>query len=190
MRPRKIKEATNDRLVLVDDKMTLESIFWSLVIIAVAPFFLSGVVSFLIEPEYSGERLKQIISFVFLCGFCLLFVGGERIPRALHDLLIKKSVVIDRNLQSVIIEVDSFIKFFKSTKNIRFPDIVFTEITIDTLDGRVTGHRDVRFITIHGTAVKIYSGDCETAEKIGKKVHDITGKQSSHKKNNRSSNPS
>ncbi len=111
--------------------------------------------------------------------------GGGRSPELLHDLLVEESVVIDRNLQSVVIKGDSFIKYLKSTKKIRFSDIKYTEITIDILDGGVTGHRDVRLITIHGASVKIYDDDCETAERLGKKIHEITGKQTSHKKNNR-----
>ena len=190
MRPRKIKEATNDRIVLVDGTVTPKCIFWSLVLIAVASFFLLCLVSCFTETEYSGERLEQLIYFVFVYGFMFMCCGGGRSPELLHDLLIKESVVIDRNLQSVVIKGDSFIKYLKSTKKIRFSDIKYTEITIDTLDGRVTGHRDVRLITIHGTGVKIYDGDCETAERLGKKIHEITGKQTSHKKHHRTSGPS
>jgi hypothetical protein len=188
MRPRKIKEATNDRIVLVDGAVTPKCIFWSLVLIAVASFFLLCLVSGLTEPEYSGERLEQLIFFVFVYGFMFMCCGGGRSPGVLHDLLIKESVVIDRNLQSVVIEGDSFIKYLESTKKIRFSDMEYIEVTIDALDGRATGHRDVRLITFHGTGVKIYDGDCETAEKIGKKIQDITGKQSSHKKHHRTSN--
>ena len=189
MRPRKIKEATNDRLVLVDGTVTLGCIFWSLVIIAVASYFLLGIVFFLtIELEYSGERVERQVGLFLGVVFFIIFIilGGYRSPGVLHDLLIKESVVIDRNLQSIIIEGDSFIKYLESTKKIRFSDIEYTEITIDILDWRVTGHRDVRLITIHGTGVKIYDGDCETAEKIGKNIRAITGKQTSHKKVHRS----
>ena len=188
MRYRKIKEATNDRLVLVDDTVTVGCIIGSLIILAVVSYFLLCIVSFLTEPEYSGERLDRLSGLVPGVLFFIIF-GGYRGPGFLHDLLVEESVVIDRNLQSVVIKGDSFIKYLKSTKKIRFSDIKYTEITIDTLDGRVTGDRDVRLITIHGTCVKIYSGDCETAERLGKKIHEITGKQTSHKKHHRSSIP-
>ena len=189
MRPRKIKEATDDRIVLVDDTAIPDCIFCSLVLIAVASFFLLGLVFILTDPEYSGERLESLITFVFFFGFFFLCVGGGRSPRVLRDILIRESVVIDKNLQSVIIERDSFIQYITSIKKIKFSDIKYTEITIDTLDGRVTGHRDVWLITIHGKGVKIYDDDCETAERLGKKIHEITGKQTSHKKHNRSSIP-
>jgi len=190
MRHRKIKEATNDRLVLVDDTVTVGCIIGSLLLIVGVSFFLLCLFSVLTEPEYSGERLEQLIYFVFVYGFLFMCCEGGRSPELLHDILVEESVVIDRNFQSIIIKGDSFIKYLKSTKKIRFSDIKYTEITIDTLDGRVTGDRDVRLITIHGTGVKIYSGDCETAERLGKKIHEITGKQTSHKKNNRTSNNS
>ena len=186
MRPREIKEATNDRIVLVDGMVTPGCIFWSLVLLVVASFFLSLLVTLLADPELSGKRLESLIAFVFLFGFLFLCCGGGYSPGVLHDLLIEESVVIDRNFQSVIIEGVSFIKVIKFTKKIEFLDIDYTEVTIDLLDGRVTGHRDVRLITIHGKGFKIYDGDCETAERLGKKIHDITGKQTAHKKVNRS----
>ena len=186
MRHRKIKEATIDHLVLVDDTVTVGCIFWSLVIIVVVSFFLSCIISFLTEPEYSGERLERLGGLVPGVLFFIIF-GGYRGPGLLHDLLVEESVVIDRNLQNIIIKGDSFINSLEFTKKIRFSDIKYTEIGIDTLDGRVTGHRDVRLITIHGTGVKIYDGDCETAERLGKKIHEITGKQTSHKKHQHSS---
>ena len=189
MRYRKIKEATNDRLVLVNDKVTVGCIFWSLVTIVVVSFFLLCIISFLTEPKYSGERLERLGGLVPGILFFIIF-GGYRGPGLLYDLLVEESVVIDRNLQSIIIKGDSFINSLEFTKKIRFSDIKYTEIRIDTLDGRVTGHRDVRLITIHGTGVMIYDGDCETAERLGKKIHEITGKQTSHIKNHHSSNQS
>jgi len=181
MRSREIQEETEDRFVLVDNVMTRGDALAGLVIITVALFILWWGISWIWDfaLKNSGAwHAERLFGLVF--GLGIVSSAGLVMFYVLHDLLIKESVTVDRRLQYVIIERDSTTKYLKSIEKINFADIKCTEIIIYIEDGR-TRESDVSLITIHGAHIKIYAGDREIAEKVGKKIRDITDKPQSHR---------
>lgn len=182
MRSREIQEETEDRFVLVDNVMTRGDVLFVSVKIAATLFFswwgISWIWDFALKNSgaWHDERL-----FGLVFGLALVSSAGLFMFDVLHTLLIKESVTVDRRLQSVIIERGSTIKYLKSIEKVNFADIKCAEIKIYIEDGSETRERDVSLITIHGAHTKIYAGDCEIAEKVGKKVCDITDKPLSHR---------
>ena len=190
VRCREIKEETEDRIVLTDSVLTIGCVLYALVLIACGLFFLRMGIGFSAYPGSTGIAEgwgPRIISLIL--GLALTYFAGSRLFEVLHNLLIKESVIIDRKLQNLIIEGDSFIKYLNYIEKISFTDIKHIEITIDVADGKATGHRDVALILIDGTTTKIYDGDSETAEKLGKKIRNMAGKQISYQNHSYSTTP-
>jgi len=182
MRSREIQEETEDRFVLVDNVMTRGEVLFVSVKIAVTLFILwwgiSCIWDFALKNSgaWHAERL-----FGLGFGLGLVLFAGYIMFEALHDLLIKESVTVDRRLQCVIIERDSTTKYLKSIEKVNFADIKCTEIKIYIEDGNATREREVSLIMIHGAHTKIYAGNREIADKGGKKICDITDKPLSHR---------
>ncbi len=124
----------------------------------------------------------------------LILVGGFLLFMGLYDLLIdESSVIIEKNLQNVVIRVDSPIKRFKSIKKINFSQIKNIEISYTT---GCTGGQDynspandpvdsweVHLITYNGDSILIYDGDYKSklkAEAISEKISKLTNKSVSH----------
>lgn len=182
VRRREIKEETKDRIVLTDSVLTIRCVLYTLIMIVCGLFFWRWGVLFLAYPGSAGiaEDLWARILSPF-GGLILIYFAGSSILEVLDDLLVKESVTIDGILQNVIIEGDSVIKDLNYIEKMSFADINHIEITIEIADGEATGHRDVALIMINGTTAKIYDGNCETVEKLGTNICNITGKQISYK---------
>jgi len=185
VRHREIKEETEDQIVVTDSALTLGCILWGLFMIVLGLFCVGiGVVMgyLAIVDERGGWPLAIVWLFMIL-------MYGYGTLETLQELLIKKTVIIDRKLQNIIIERDSIIKYLKSIKNISFLDIECIKIRIDIEDGRSIGHRDISLTMIHGNKVEIYEGDDAPTEKLANNIRNITEKQIARKNNCYSSMP-
>lgn len=171
MPPHIVKEETDDRIVLVDS--VAGNIIGGSFIIAIGLFVLFFVIDLDCESQDIFSRLIFILLLLF--GVFVLFAG-------LYTLIIRKTIIVDKRLQTAIVMKEVFLTHFKFIKKISFIDITHIEITINIEDGKATGHRDIALIMIDGTIAKIYDGNCETVEKLSKNIRNITGKQISHKK--------
>ena len=185
VRHREIKGKTKDRIVVTDSPLTIWCVLEGLFMIVLCLFYVGlwAFMGYSINLTERGGWFFAIISLfvIWMCGYGTL--------KMLQELLIKKTVIIDRKLQSIIIERDSFIKYLKSIKKITFLDIKCIKIRIDIEDGRSTGHRDISLTTIHGNKVEIYDGDDAPTEKLAKNIYNITEKQIAREKNCYSSMP-
>ena len=135
-------------------------------------------------PEYGGLLgwldQESVSSIVLVIGWLITVCGGCSTFEMLDVFLGRGSVIVDKMLQNVIIGSCDSIGHTKFTKNINFADIRCIEIKLYILDGVDTGRADVSLITIHEARVKINKDYREEAEKVAKKIHDITGKHISY----------
>ena len=175
-RDREIKEETEDRIVVTDSALTIDCVLEGLFIIVLGLICMGIVVVVMGYLDIMDEGPAIVFLFIIL-------IHGYYTLETLQGLLIKKTVIIDRKLQSIIIKRDSFIKYLKSIKMIRFLDIECIKIRIDIEDGRSTGHRDLSLTMIHENEVKIYDGNDAPTEKLGKNICNITEKQIVRKNN-------
>lgn len=120
MVPGKVKEGNEDRIVLADDE--IENVFFGLLISAVGLFLFYIVYGMSCDLDEGLWILLALVVYIIF-GFLLLYVGLSS--------LITESVIIDKRLQSVIIEEHFFVKFLKSTKRIPFSFIKEIGITCD-----------------------------------------------------------
>lgn len=179
VRDREIKEETADQIVVTDSVLTIGCVLVGLFMIVLELCCVGiGVAMFVIMWVETGHWLISSIIWLFA-----IWMGGYGMLETLKELLIKKTFTIDRKHQSVIIEKDSFIKCLKSIKKISFLDIEHIEMRIDIDDGKVTGHRDISLITIHGKKINIYDGDHVPTEKLAKSIRDMTTRQIARKNN-------
>jgi len=180
MIPKIVKEETNDRIVLVDRVVTIWEVVGGLVAIACGLFFL-WVSIFFDGSEYGGllgwlDRESVSLSVLFIGG--LIAVSAGCFTFEMVDVFFyRESVIVDKMLQNVIIgRCDSI----GPTKNINFADIGCIEIKLHILDGDDSGRTEVSLIMIQGARVKIDTDYREEAEKVAKKICDITGKHISY----------
>jgi len=180
MIPKIVKEETNGRIVLVDRVVTIWEVVGGLVMIACGLFFL-WVGIFFDGSEYGGLLgwldQESVSSIVLVIGWLITVCGGCSTFEMLDVFLCRESVIVDKMLQNVIIgRCDSI----GPTKNINFADIRCIEIKLQILDGDDSGRTEVSLIMIHGARVKITTDYRGKAEKVAKKIHDITGKHTSY----------
>lgn len=129
---------------------------------------------------------------LFLILFSILF-GGFGLFAGLYGLLTESSVIIEKNLQNVVIMVDSPIKRFKSIEKINFSQIKNIEISYTTeCTGGQTYYSpandpadtwNVHLITYNGDSIPIYYGDYKSklkAEAISEKISTLANKSISH----------
>jgi len=142
-----------------------------------------------------GLYLSWIIFFycgsVFDCNVFVGLFGGFLSFCGLYILLVKKTIIIDERLQSVVIMGESPIKYLKYIKKIPFSDLKTVEITYNTdcekcsYDSLVDGLSDswdVSIIPIDGDSLEIYHSDHKSkAEKIAEKLSKITSKMITHR---------
>jgi len=185
VRDREIKEETEDQIVVTDSALTIGCALMGLFLIVLG-LYCVGIGVVMGYLAIVDERGGWPLAIVWLLA---ILMYGYGTLETLHELLIKKTVIIDRKLQNVIIERNSFIKHLKSIKEISFLDIECIKIRIDIEDGRSTGHRDISLTTIHGNKVEIYYGDDAPTEKLAKNIYNITEKQIAREKNSYSSMP-
>lgn len=180
VRDREIKEETEDRIVVTDNAQTIGWVLADLfmIVIGLIGMGFAVVMGYLAIVDERGGWLLAIILWLFMIWMC-----GYYTLETLQELLIKKTVIIDRKLQSIIIEKDSFIKYLKSIKKISFLEIECIKIRIDIEDGRSTGHRDLSLTMIHGNKVEIYDGNDAPTEKLARNIRNITEKQIARENN-------
>lgn len=183
MRSKIVKEETKDRIILVDWEVTIWEVVFGLAVIACGLFFL-WVGIFFDGSEYGGllgwlDRESVSLNILFI-GLLITWWGGWLTFEMLDALLFRESIIVDKMLQNIIIERCDSIELTKFTKNINFADIGGIEIKLHILDGDDTGRTEVSLIMIHGARVKIDENYREEAEKVAKKIHDITGKLMSY----------
>jgi hypothetical protein len=186
MAPKKVKEETADRIVLVDS--VRRNILHGLFEIILGSFsLLFGMILFISD----GGLFDRFF------GSLWLILGGVIILMGLYHVTIKKSVIIDRRRQNIIIKKYLSGKYIVSTKTIPFPDIKRIEITYYTHSGRhdydspadhiYHSYDDLWvlfLITVHEDSIQIYDGSRKSkskVEKIAKKICEITGKKATHK---------
>ena len=116
MAPKKVEEETEDRIVLVDSVMgnTLKGLFEIAFGLAGWYIFFHFFVGHFFVGWFGGRL------FLFWVGLLFALAGAFFIWHGLRTSLIKKSVIIDKRLQDVVIKEDSFIKYFKSIEKIPF----------------------------------------------------------------------
>lgn len=185
MAPKKVKEETADRIVLVD--RVRENILHGLYEIFLGSFsLLFGMILFISD----GGLFDRFFGLLLILGGVITLMG-------LYHLTIKKSVIIDKRRQNIIIKKDLFGKYIGSTKTIPFPDIKRIEITYCTQSVRHNydspadhiyhSYDDswvLFLITVHEDSIWIYDGNRKSkskVEKIAKKICEITGKKATHK---------
>lgn len=186
MYPNIIKEETEDLIAICDEG---EDTFEALLFIVFGPVWLWMGVQLWSEPHIG--LLNMIINLFFiLLG---ILVGGSLFFMGLYYLLTENSVIIEKNLQNVVIVVDSPIKYFKSIKKINFSQIKNIEISYAT---RCTGGQyydlpandpadswEVSLIPYTGDSIPIYYGGYKSkleAEAISEKISELTNKSVSH----------
>ena len=178
-----VKEETKDRIVLVDRVVTIWEVVGGLVVIACGLFFL-WVGIFFDGSEYGGLLgwldQESVSSIVLVIGWLITVCGGCSTFEMLDVFLCRESVIVDKMLQNVIIGRCDSTGTTKFTKKINFADIRCIEIKLHILDGDDSGRTEVSLIMIHGARVKIDENYREEAEKVAKKIHDITGKHTSY----------
>ena len=182
MAPKKVKEETEDRIVLVDRVRGNISHGLYGIILGSFPLFF-GMLLFIPDGGLS-DRFFGLL-------FCIL--GGVIILMGLYDLTVIKSIIIDKRLQNIIIKKDLFEKYIGSIKTIPFPDIKRIEITYCTQSVRHNydspadhiyhSYDDswvLFLVTVHEDSIQIYDGNRKSkskVEKIAKKICEITGKK-------------
>ena len=189
MSPNKVKEETDDRIVLVDSVAKkvvsgLSMIFGGLFFFWI--FFPDGFVS---GNVFYGSNDEIAAGLINLFGGGL--GGGLFIFMGLHTLLVKETIIIDKKLQRTVIIKETPTNHFKSIKKIPFSDLKIIEITYDTqckncdYDSPVDGSNeswDISLIRIGDGSVKIYQGDSKPeVEKIAESICKITGKMITHR---------
>lgn len=184
-----IKEDTEDLIAICDEDIFKNTLMNLLIIII-------GLVALWIGVQIWSEShigFSDMIVNFFLTSVSILF-GGLALLAGSYGLLTKSSVIIEKNLRSVVVIVDSPIKRLKSTKKINFSQIEDIEISYTT---ECTGGQDyyspandpadtwvVSLITYNGDSILIYSGDYKSrlkAESISEKISKFTNKSISHK---------
>lgn len=178
-----VKEETKDRIVLVDRVVMIWEVVCGLAVIACGLFFL-WVGIFFDGSEYGGllgwlDR-ESVSLNILVTGLLITWWGGWLTFEMLDVLLGRESVIVDKMFQNIIIERCDSIGHTKFTKNINFADIGGIEIKLHILDGDDTGRTEVSLIMIHGARVKIDEDYREEAEKVAKKIQNITGKLMSY----------
>lgn len=188
MTPNKIKEETEDRIVLIDNLIynVLGGLFL-MALVLIPLLFGDNDIDF----KSYGIFMGLVIVFGVLFFVCLFFYG-------LYLLLVSESVIIDRQLRIIVIKKLLFVKYLISLKKIRFNDIIVLRITTHFLDERVshtvatlvmskyvntdiyrgnleTTERQAGCINNGNLLVDIYYGNPETIERLGKNIKDITG---------------
>ena len=185
----KVKEETEDRIVLVDN--VVKNVLGGLIAIVSGLLWCSICISIFADLE--GGLLHTII-WLFM-GLFAIIVGGFLVVLGLGNLVIKESVIIDKQLQTAIIKQNSFIKYLKSIKKYPFSLIKEIEITYDTecygcdvdYDSPANDPADswkIALISIHGDFVLIYYGDYNAkskTEEIAEKICKITDKKVTHR---------
>lgn len=178
-----VKAETNDRIVLVDRVVTIWEVVGGLVVIACGLFFL-WVGIFFDGSEYGGllgwlDR-ESVSLNILIIGLFIAWWGVWLTFEMLDVFLYRESIIVDKMLRNVIIGRCDSIELTKFTKNINFADIGGIEIKLHILDGDDTGRTEVSLIMINGARVKIDEDYREEAEKVAKKICDITGKLMSY----------
>jgi len=179
-----IKEETEDRIAICDKDTFVDLLF-----------IVFGLVTLWVCVQIWSEPtmgLLNIIINLFLILFCIL-CGGFILFGGLYDLLTENSVIIKKNLQNVVIMVDSPIKHFKSIKKISFSQIKNIEIayTTECMGGQTyySPANDpadtwvVSLIIYNEDSIIIYHGDYKSklkAEAISKKISTLANKSISH----------
>lgn len=160
----KIEEETDDRIVLLVDSVKKD--VWE-ALFGIAGFSLL----FVIFPAVRYGR--------FLRSLCILSVVILVLMK-LYTAVVKRSVIIDRKPQSVIIKKDSPMKYLRSIKEMPFSHIK----EIETLHwiGRYSQWK-IALITIGEKSVQIYEDDRSESEveKIAGKICEITDKKATHR---------
>ena len=169
MTSNEVNEETDDRIVLVENRVKNV-----LIALSTIEFIVGLFVMF----------IASIISRLWLCAAILLLA-------VVYGPLSKESIIIDKRLKKVIVTKDSFIKYFKSTKEVPFSRVKEIEITYcsqvgHSFDSQSTGVGNwwlVSLILSDGEPVPIYDGDRHSkseVEKIAGKICEITGKKVTH----------
>jgi len=171
-----VKEEDENRIVLADSVAENVVIGSAIIIFGL---YLSWIF-FFYGSVFDGNV------FVGLFGGFLFFVW-------LYIILVKKTIIIDKRLQTIVIIGESPIKNIEYIKKIPFSDLKTVEITYNTdcekcsynslVDGS-SDSWDVSIIPIDGDSLEIFHGDHKLkAEKIAKKACKITGKMITHRTN-------
>ncbi|KAF5416703.1 MAG: hypothetical protein C5S48_02235 [Candidatus Methanogaster sp.] len=188
MAPKKVKEETEDRIVLVDSMVQniLDAVY-HIVFGLFALFFCICCIA-----DACGHDIIMLFFGLLLaiCGVLIILMG-------LYHLTIIKSIIIDKRLQNIIIKKYLFGKYIVSTKTIPFSDIKRIEITYYTSSGKYDhdspadhiyhSYSDLWvlfLITVHEDSIGIYDGNRKSkskVEQIAKKICEITGKKATYK---------
>ena len=180
----RVEEEIEDRIVLVDS--VIGNILIGLLAIAIG--LTAWYIYFLFFADSGGGLLDRLF-----WGGLLFTLGGAFFWCGLDLLLTKESVIIDKRLQNLIIEKDSFIKDLRFIEEIPFSHIGEIEITYHTSSGRYnydssandsSGLWKISLITIDRESVQIYDGDRypkSKVEKIAEKICRITDTKVTHR---------
>ncbi|KAF5416704.1 MAG: hypothetical protein C5S48_02240 [Candidatus Methanogaster sp.] len=160
----KIEEETDDRIVLLVDSVKKD--VWE------ALFGIAGFsFLFVIFPAVRYERFLRLL--------CILSVVILVLMKS-YTAVVKRSVIIDRKPQSVIIKKDSPMKYLRYSKEIPFSHI--KEIEILHWIERYSQWK-IALITIGEKSVQIYEDDRSESEveKIAEKICRITDANVTHR---------
>lgn len=177
MIPKKIKEETEDRIVLVDSKVEITNLVAIVAGSWLLYTFFRSFIDLINSDSYAESRNGELILFMILT-----ILIGWALTERLYDLLIKGSVTIDNRLQCVVTKKSFFfIKSLEYIRKIYFSDIKSLEAEI--YDSQY--YSKVSLITIYGSYVKIFDGgdfggDSGIAREVAKKTRNITGKSISY----------
>ena len=173
MQPYIVKEETDDRIVLVDS--VVKNILSGSFIIAIGLLILF----FVIDPDCESQDIFSILFGVFV-----LFAG-------LYTLIIRKTIIVDKRLQTAIIMKEVFLIHFKFIKKIPFTYLKAVEITRNTscktcnYASPVNNSSDswnVSLMTFVDGSVNAYHSHSKSkAEEIAESICKITGKMITHR---------
>ena len=185
-----VKEEDEDRIILTDRVAT--NVFSGLGMISLGLCLIFGYIA---HADFDDIGLLGMC--VGICvGLVAVLFGGVSILEGFDRLLVRKSVIIDKRLQSIIIMEKSPIKYFKSIKKISFVG-VRVEITYTTYCEKCNYNSpstptwgsfmlsndswNVSLITSDDGSIQIYDGGSKSkAEKLAENICRITGVLARH----------
>ena len=178
--PERVKEETEDRIVLVGEVGLIVLLGLSMTVIGLVFCY------FIADADIKGGLLDRIVSLIIppvvtVIGILILYCAGVS----------SREVIIDKKFQSVTIQESSAIKYFNSVKNIPFSRIKAIEVLCCTEchichDSPTNSPADswkIVLIRIDGESTPIYCNDEDSTlkiEEIAEKIRKITDKKVPH----------
>jgi hypothetical protein len=168
--PDKVREETEDRIVLVREGALIAFIGLFMTVICLAICY----ATFIAGVDIKGGLLERIESLIIPPAFTVIGI------LILWEGLSSREVIIDKKFQSVTIKEYTAIKYFNHVEKIPFPRIKTIEVLYctechidhDSPTNNPSGSWKIALITIDGESTPIYCSNDDSTLKI----EEIAGK--------------